>query len=134
MRGYRIPLITPIVDLLERKHAVPGKGTLFFLLAVFVCLFFFPVALVVPAILTLAIVDGVATPVGIHYGKHGIINGKTAEGTVGGIVAAAIVLLVVLSPLEALFIAIIGGIVELVTPVDDNLVIPVVVCCVMTIW
>jgi phytol kinase len=133
IRGYRLPLISHIVDVLERKDAVPGKGTLFFLLSAFVCLVFFPPGIVIPAIVALSVVDGVATPVGRRFGTHRIFNGKSAEGTLTAIVAAAVALMVFLDPVIAWLTALIAGLVELLSPIDDNLVIPIVVCLVLTL-
>jgi dolichol kinase len=84
--------------------------------------------LVVPAVLALAVMDGVATLVGIRYGMHRIYNGKSLEGTGAGIGAATLVLLLLLPPSYALSAAVLAGVVELVAPLDDNLLIPPCVC------
>lgn len=134
-RGYTIPLVSPIIALLERKDVLPGKGTLYFAIGIFFCLVFFPLTVVVPAVICLAVLDGIATIVGIRFGRHRIWQGKSLEGTLAGI-GAAIVFLLVLTPMSlllALAAAVIAGIVELLTPVDDNLVIPVSVCIVLTL-
>lgn len=133
VRGFEIPLISAVVHLLERRDAMPGKGTLFFLLSAFVCLFFFPPPVVVPAVIALSIVDGIATPVGRRFGSHRIYNGKSAEGTLTGIAAASGALVIFLPPQTAVLTAVIAGVTELVSPVDDNLVIPVIICLVLTL-
>ena len=65
--------------------------------------------LVVPAVLALAVMDGVATLVGIRYGMHRIYNGKSLEGASAGIAAAALVLLPLLPPVQALGAAVLAG-------------------------
>jgi len=132
-RGYRIPLISGLVHDLEREDVVPGKGAILFVFSSTFCLFFFPVQVVVPAVLTLAVLDGVAGLVGQYAGRHRIRNGKSWEGTIAGITVTAAVLCILIAPLQALTISLIAGLVELVSPVDDNLVIPPVVCLVLSL-
>ena len=90
-------------------------------------------ALAVPAIVALAVLDGIATIVGLRYGKHRIFNGKSWEGTGAGIAAAFLVLLLVVPPAQALAIAVIAGLIELLAPVDDNLLIPPCICILLTV-
>ncbi len=134
-RGYTIPLISGVIALLERKDVLPGKGTLYFAIGVFFCLVFFPLTVVVPAVICLAVLDGVATIVGIRFGRHRIWKSKSLEGTLAGIGATIVALLILtpLSPLFAVAASVVAGVVELVTPVDDNLVIPVSVCIILTL-
>lgn len=135
VRGYSIPLVSRVVKVLERRDVLPGKGTLYFAMSVFFVLVFFPLTVVVPAIICLAVLDGVATLVGTRVGHHKIWQGKSLEGTLAGI-GATIVALMILTPLTlplTCAAAITAGVVELFTPVDDNLVIPVSVCIVLTL-
>lgn len=132
-RGHRIPLVSRLIHDLERPDVMPGKGAIFFVFSSTLCLFFFPVQVVVPAVLTLAVLDGVSSLAGQYYGKHRIWNGKSWEGTAAGIAATAAVLCILIAPLQALAIALIAGLIELVTPVDDNLVIPPAVCLLLTL-
>jgi dolichol kinase len=133
-RGFYLPLVSEIVHRLERRNVVPGKGALYFATSALVCLIFFPVQVVVPAIMALAVLDGVATLVGIHFGRRRIWGPKTLEGSTGGILAAFAALVLVLPQPHALLVACTAGILELFTPVDDNLVIPVGVCILLTIF
>ncbi|HVP25270.1 MAG TPA: hypothetical protein VMS81_04740 [Methanomicrobiales archaeon] len=132
-RGHPVPLISRLVDDLERPGVLPGKGAILFVFSSIFCLFFFSIRVVVPAVLTLAVLDGASALVGRYAGKHRIWNGKSLEGTSGGIAAAAAVLLVLLTPLPALAAAVAAGILELASPIDDNLVIPLAVCLVLTL-
>lgn len=133
VRGYRIPLVSDLIDNLERENVRPGKGALYFALSSLFCLVIFEKEVVVPAIVALSLLDGVATIVGIYYGKHPIVRGKTAEGTSAGILLTIVALLPLLPPLQAVASAIVAGLVELFSPVDDNLTIPVFVCIVLTL-
>jgi phytol kinase len=131
-RGHRIPLVSRLVHDLERPGVLPGKGAIFFVFSATFCLFFFPVEVVVPAVVTLAVLDGVSSLAGQYAGRHRIWNGKSWEGTVAGIAATAVILCFLVSPLQALAVSLIAGLIELVSPVDDNLVIAPVVSLVLT--
>jgi phytol kinase len=133
VRGYQIPLVSDLVDNLERENVRPGKGALYFALSSLFCLVIFEKEVVVPAIVTLSLLDGVATIVGYHYGTHPIVNGKTVEGTGSGIFLTFFALLPLLPPLQAAVSAVVAGLVELFSPVDDNLTIPVFVCIALTL-
>jgi phytol kinase len=133
VRGYRIPLISDFIDNLERENVRPGKGALYFALSSLFCLVIFEKEVVVPAIVALSLLDGVATIVGYHYGKHPIVKGKTVEGTLSGTLLTFFALLFLLPPLEAGVSSVVAGLVELFSPVDDNLTIPVFVCIALTL-
>ena len=127
-RGYKVPVASPLVENLERKGKMPGYGAVCFVLTALFCLIFFPVDYVVAGVLTLAVLDSVSTIAGLHFGRHRIFNGKSWEGTAGGIIAACIPLALLLPPLPAIAAAVVAGIAEMVSPVEDNLIIPPVVC------
>jgi len=133
VRGFRVPLISVLVDKLERENVRPGKGALYFALSSLFCLVLFDKEVVVPAVVTLSLLDGVATLAGYYYGKHPIIGKKTAEGTIAGIVITFFALLPLLTPVQATVSVLIAGLVELISPIDDNLTIPVVVCITLTL-
>lgn len=127
-RGYHVPVASPMVENLERKGKMPGYGAVCFVLTALFCLIFFPVDCVVAGVLTLAVLDSVSTIVGLHFGRHRIYNGKSWEGMAGGIIAAFIPLALLLPLLPAAAAAIVAGIAEMVSPIEDNLIIPPLVC------
>ena len=133
-RGFYVPLVSELVDRLERRNVVPGKGALYFATSTLVCLIFFSAHIVVPAIIALAVLDSIATLAGLHFGRRPIWGKKTLEGSIGGTVAAFAVLILVLPQSHAFFVAVTAGILELFTPVDDNLVIPVGVCILLALF
>ncbi len=131
-RGYHIPLVSQIIATLERREAVPGKGALFFALGALFCLIFFETHVVSIALVVLALLDSTTTFFGVRYGRTRIYNGKSLEGTLFGIVATSGVLLTLIAPGSSLLVAGVAGLVELLTPVDDNLIVPVTACLVLT--
>jgi dolichol kinase len=133
VRGYRLPLVSDLIDRLERENVRPGKGALYFALSSLFCLVIFETGVVVPAIVALSLLDGAATIVGYYYGRHPVFKGKTAEGSVAGILVSFFAMLPLISPLEAVVSAVTAGLVELFSPIDDNLTIPVFVCIVLTL-
>jgi phytol kinase len=132
-RGYHIPLISGIVEALERKDELPGRGALFFVISALICLILFDLPFVIPAIVTLAVLDGVATIAGMKFGRIRLCHGKSLEGSIAGFGAAALVLLFWIPPFTVLAVALTGAIVELCSPFDDNLLIPVSICVLLTL-
>jgi dolichol kinase len=113
---------------------LPGKGALFYAVSALACVILFPVPVVVPALVSLAVLDGVTAIAGSRFGRTRIYNGKSAEGTGAGIVVTFLVLLLFMGVFGALVVAVIAGIIELFSPVDDNLAIPVSVCILLTLF
>ena len=132
-RGYYIPFISGLIDRLERKDAIPGKGAIYFAISCLFCLIFFDKSIVVPAIAALAVLDSIATIIGLRYGRNRISNGKSLEGSFAGMVATLFVLIFFLPPIQALAASFVAGVVEILSPVDDNLTIPVCICLLLTI-
>ena len=132
LRGYRVPLFTPLLAYGDRSDPLPGKGALFFAVSALACIILFPVPVVVPALVALAILDSVTTVAGRRFGRHRIRNGKSWEGTLAGIAVTVLCLLPLLHVPGALAAAVAAGIIELISPVDDNLVIPLGVCLLLT--
>jgi dolichol kinase len=120
------------VNYVDRSDPLPGKGALYFAVSALTCVILFPVAIVVPALVSLAVLDGVATIAGIRFGRTRIYNGKSLEGTLAGIFVTFLVLLLFISIPGAFFVAVVAGIIEMFSPIDDNLVIPVSICVLLT--
>jgi phytol kinase len=133
LRGYTVPLFSYLVNTLDRNDPIPGKGALYFAVSALTCVILFPAAVVVPALVSLAVLDGVATIVGTRFGRTRIYNGKSWEGTGSGIIVTFLILLLFIPVPEALIVAVVAGILELFSPVDDNLVIPVSICLLLTV-
>jgi len=130
-RGLRLPLISPLLDLLEREDAGPGRGAFYFVVATLGCLVLFDPFVAAVGVFALALLDSVSTLSGRRFGRHRLSNGKSLEGFLVGVLVTSGALLFVLAPVTAVLTATAAGIVELVSPVDDNLVIPPVVCLVL---
>lgn len=133
IRGYRIPLISALIDSLERKDAFPGKGTFYFVISALFCLAFFDQFTVFVAIIGLAVVDSASTVFGISMGKHRIFNGKSYEGFLAGVIFTLFIFLFILPPVMAIPLALGAGLVEFLSPIDDNLIIPVSICILATL-
>lgn len=126
-RGYRIFFISSMLDLVDRKETMPGKGALFFVLSALISLILFPVRIAFLSILTLALIDGVAAIAGRTWGRTRILHGKTLEGSLIGAFIAFMVFILFIPPIHAALLAIFAAVIELLSPVDDNLVIPITV-------
>jgi len=133
LRDYRLPLFTALVKYADRGDSLPGKGALYFAVGALVTVILFPVQVAVPALVTVAVLDGVATLVGVRYGRIRIFNGKSLEGTAAAILITAVFLLPFLTLPGVAVVAVLAGLIELLSPIDDNLVIPVAVSLLLTI-
>ncbi|MBP2132156.1 dolichol kinase [Methanomicrobium sp. W14] len=132
-KNIHVPLFSEIIQKLERNNTVPGKGTILFFISTLTCLVLFEKNIVFAAILVLAVLDSVTTIIGINFGRTKIYKKKSLEGTASGIIAGFIVLIFLINPQTALVASALAGITELISPVDDNLTIPLVVCIVLSI-
>jgi len=128
LRGYRVPFLSALVEFADRGDCLPGRGALFFAVSALACVILFPVPVAVPALVSVAVLDGVATLVGVRFGRIRIHNGKSLEGTAAAIIVTALALLPFLTVPGAVVMAVVAGLIELVSPVDDNLVIAPCIC------
>ena len=132
--GIKIPSIDKILSHVEREHEkhFPGKAALLFFLAAIILLYFFKnEPFIVLVALSLQIFsDSIAALVGKRFGKHILLKRghykKTVEGTLTCLIVSLLITLYFLNPLNAVIIAIIATIVELL-PVNDNVAMPLVV-------
>ncbi len=116
------------------RRRPPGKGALFFALGALFCIVFFAKEVAFMGLLVLALLDSVTTLAGLRFGRTRIYNHKSLEGTLAGFAATAIVLALLVPPGGvALATAVAAAVAELASPVDDNLVVPVVACLVLAL-
>ena len=133
LRGYTLPVFSAVLNYVDRCDPLPGKGALYFAVSALTCVILFPTTLVVPALVSLAVLDGVAAIAGTRFGRTRIWNGKSGEGTIAGIFVTFLCLLLFIPVHGALIVAVFAGIIEMFSPVDDNLVIPVGICLLLTV-
>lgn len=133
LRGWYVPGITEIIGAFERENTFPGKGSVYFVASALFCSVAFRSEIAFVAVLSLTVLDSVATLAGLRFGRHRIINGRTIEGTGAGFLALFVVLLPLLSPSTSLIVAGVAALAELLSPIDDNLVIPVVTGAVLAL-
>jgi dolichol kinase len=134
LKGWRVPLFSRLVAALDRSDPLPGRGAFYFAVSALACVTLFPAEIAVPALVTVAVLDSVTTLAGRRFGRTRIYNGKSFEGTIAGIAVTAIALLPFLSVPGSLVVAAIAGIIELLSPVDDNLVVPVSTCILLSLF
>jgi phytol kinase len=132
LRGYKIPVLSSLVEHGDRGDPLPGKGAFFFAVSALLCVILFPASVVIPALVTIAVLDSVTTIVGIRYGKRRIYNGKSWEGTIAGILVTVFFLVPFLTVPGAVVVSVIAGIIELFSPIDDNLLVPVSICILLS--
>ena len=125
--GFKIPLISQIVDFVERDYErhFPGRGAFLFVASlVLACLIFREKMVVLGAMIVLVYGDAVSTLIGKPFGKIKITK-LTLEGTIAGIIVSFAALSWFFSWQIAVPVAIIGMLAEYL-PFDDNFTIPLV--------
>ncbi|MBI1973925.1 phosphatidate cytidylyltransferase [Candidatus Micrarchaeota archaeon] len=131
-KRVRIPLVSGFVERLERKKAWPGKGAIALFTGVFLAIALFDKRPAFVGALSVALCDSFSTIFGKSWGRHRIVGKKTIEGFVGGFVPTLVVLLAFMSAPLALLVALTASVAELLSPMDDNLVIPILAGAVFT--
>jgi phytol kinase len=131
--GYALPGLDRLIEETDRARELPFKGSLAFAVGALFCFIVFGGEYTAVGLITLGVLDSITTLAGLRFGRHTILHNKSVEGTITGVVAAAIVLLFFIPPGVALLVAGVGGPVELFSPIEDNLVIQVVVCTVLVL-
>ncbi len=113
----------------ERPYELPFKGAITFLLGSFLSVLIFKPYASIAAIAVLALADSISTLVGYYFGKHKLpINKKkTWEGSFAFLIVALVILSFFTLPLNAVLVAIIATLVEMLPKIDDNLTIPLIV-------
>ena len=125
-----VPFVKDIIEKVERKKEthIPGRAALSFTLGVIlstILFYSFDKLILVGAILALTFGDGFSTIIGKTFGKRKTTDGKTIEGTIGGIIAATIALSLFFNFEIALATAIFAMLAEYI-PINDNYTIPIV--------
>ncbi len=117
------------IENLEREEnlkTLPAKEAFSLAIGIAIVSLFFEEKIVAISIVSLAIYDGIASIVGIKFGKIKLLNNRTLEGTVSGIIANTITLSFIISPLIGLIISIFVAVVENISSSkEDNFYIPV---------
>jgi phytol kinase len=134
LKGYHVPLFSRLVASLDRSDPLPGRGAFYFAVSALACVVLFPAGIAVPALVTVAVLDSVTTLAGRRFGRIRIRNGKSLEGTLAGIAVTAVALLPFLSLPGTLVVAATAGVIELLCPIDDNLVVPVSMCILLSVF
>lgn len=133
LKGRYVPIIAELVDTFERDDAFPGKGSFYFVASALFCSIIFRPDVAFVAVLSLAVLDAVATTAGIRSGRHRIVNGRTLEGSFAGFTVLCATLLIFMEPAFALAASAVAAVSELISPIDDNLVIPLAVAAALTL-
>lgn len=127
LKGRYVPIITELIGAFERDDAFPGKGAFYFISSALFCSVVFKPETAFVAVLSLAILDAVATVAGIRFGRHRIVHGRTLEGSFAGFAVLCAILLTFTEPTTAIVAALVAAVAELLAPIDDNLIVPVAV-------
>jgi len=126
-RNIHVPVFSFFITIMERKTVRPGIGVIHFFAGGFIALILFETEIAFISMLVLALADSVSTIVGIAVGKIRVYKGRTLEGSLAGFIAAFAVCTFYLPISLAFMVCFTGSLVELLSPIDDNILIPPVV-------
>ncbi len=126
--GHQFSFLNSLIKHVTReqeKEDFPAKAAFLLLAGVILTIALFDILPAMVGLIVLTYGDSVATVVGKYRGKIELVNNRTLEGTLAGIIIATIPLLFIFEPSKAIGIAIVAMLAEYL-PIDDNIGIPVV--------
>jgi dolichol kinase len=126
LKGFEFKIIAKFLENLGRPYEV-GMGAMYYFIGILISLIFpFPREFSAISVLILGISDGLATVIGLNS-KYKIYKSKTFGGTLTFFTTSfLIVLLSTQSILSAIIVPALLTVLELFSPIDDNLLIPFV--------
>ncbi len=120
----------------KRGPLRPFTGAYWFYIGCGITFILFPHKAASLASAILAVGDSFSTIIGVQFGKHKLINRKSAEGSLAFFITSFMAALLFASPAVAFMASLIASVVELLTPpklnkrsrwlLDDNLLIPLI--------
>lgn len=122
LKGVKLKILEPFIDKFGRPLEF-GLGAMNFFIGALITVLFFSREYAAIGVIVLGVSDGFATIMG-YTSKHKVYMTKTFEGTMAFFVSSFIIILAGTTLFQALFVSIILSLVELIAPVDDNLLIP----------
>lgn len=138
VRGIDIPILSSITWSAANKTELYEFATapIHFALGIAISLLIFPEPISYVAISVLTLGDGGAHIFGMNFGKNRLPfnKGKNLEGTIAGFIFALMGALIFVDPVRAVIASVVGMIVEgLPNPINDNLLMPLVVGIVLSL-
>ncbi|MFV2073670.1 MAG: diacylglycerol/polyprenol kinase family protein [Thermoanaerobaculales bacterium] len=125
-------IVFRVFHILLRPREVGSPSLTWYMLGVFLVLWIPDEASVVPALLVLAVADPMAGLVGQTWGSHAFGKGSV-EGSLAFFLTAVGVLIPFVGIVAALGVAVVATVAEMIpTPLDDNLLIPVITA--LSLW
>jgi len=135
MNNVHVPFLYDIVRKVEREHEthLPGLGALMFFASSFLLMVLFKdINVVIGALIVYTFGDGIASVIGMQYGRHKIGN-RSLEGTVAGIIFSIFILFSFFPLQIAVPVAVIGMLAEHIPVIDDVFTIPFASAYVLTL-
>ncbi len=124
--GKKIPIISFLLDVFERKNTLLGKGAFYYTLGAFLAILFFPKKIAILSLFILGVCDSMATIYGTYLGRIKIYEDKTLEGTLVFFASSFLILIGKYSFSFSIICSAILSLCEMITFIDDNLVLPLI--------
>ncbi|MDD3932443.1 MAG: phosphatidate cytidylyltransferase [Methanoculleus sp.] len=131
-RGHDVPVLSGVMDEVERRGKVPLKGGIVYTVGALFCLAVFGREYTTAGLVTFGVLDSISTLAGLRFARHTLWGGKSLEGTLTG-AAAALALMFLIPGWAAAVVAGVASVVEAYSPVEDNVAIQVGACLTLTL-
>jgi dolichol kinase len=122
LKGFKFKPFEPFIERFGRPMEV-GLGAMNFFIGALITILFFSREYAAISVIVLGVSDGFATIMGFSS-KHKLYETKTFEGTTAFFVSSFLIIYLTTTLFQALLISIILALIELIAPVDDNVLIP----------
>jgi undecaprenyl-diphosphatase len=126
----KIPLISHLLDKVDRIEKFPGRGALTLLLGIMLCWLLFPATIALASSAVVIFGDAVTTGFGKKFGMHKnpLNHQKSSEGSVAGILVSFFCIVLFFPWWIALLTSVIAMVVEVLEGslwhLDDNITVP----------
>ncbi|MBN1924181.1 MAG: hypothetical protein JW791_05510 [Nanoarchaeota archaeon] len=123
LKGYSFKLIENFLNRFGRPMEV-GMGAMNFFIGVLIAILFpFPREYASTSVIVLGVSDGLSTMMGLGS-KNKVYANKTFEGSAAFLISSFIIIYFSTTLFQAVLVSITLTVIELLSPVDDNLLIP----------
>jgi dolichol kinase len=132
LKKYRWKFFEKFLRVFGRPGEV-GMGAMFFIFGSLISVLFFPRETAALSILVLGIGDGIATIAG-KKSKHKLYGSKTLHGSTAFFLSSFVIISIINQDiLQSLFVSLIVSTIELLSPLDDNIIIPPITALLLTL-
>ncbi|VVB74154.1 Uncharacterised protein [Candidatus Tiddalikarchaeum anstoanum] len=122
LKGFKFGVVEHFLRWFGRPNEI-GMGAMFFFIGALISILFFQREYAGVGVLVLGISDGLSAIFGMGS-VHKLYNNKSFEGTIAFFISSFIIILFFDTLFQAVATSLLLSLIELFSPVDDNIIIP----------